>query len=190
MKQAVARDVGLDRLRGLAVVLMVVDHVAKTLPDNPEWLTLTVTRLSLPLFMVTLGVLLAGRSHPIQPERFLQLGVAGVVTSFVFSALGRGTPDVLLVIALTVPLWDSCKRWPEVVACLGVVQFAALPIPWTGYQPGLLVTLICLGVLASRERWSALGDRLPSWVAGVGRWPLTIYVVHVLALPGLHVVVR
>lgn len=185
MKTATARDVRLDALRGVAVVLMVVDHVVKVVaPDSLWWVTSTVTRLSLPMFMVTAGVLLARRSHGLRPLRALDLFLAGSVVTVVFGAIGFALPDILVVMLLTAPLWSWVRRSPVLAVIFGLIQLVNLPLPWGGYQPGLVLALLGVGVLASGT-WAQYGERLPVWCAAVGRRPLLFYVGHILLLPAL-----
>lgn len=82
------RNPALDTLRGIAIVLMVVDHAADMLfgqriePDNIR----IVTRLSMPLFCVLMGYFLYGRKE-IRWNRFWQICVAAVAANCIYLPL-------------------------------------------------------------------------------------------------------
>ena len=199
-----ARDVFLDQLRGLAVVLMIIDHVlavgtaavlARGLPvsivviDDARFFRLTITRLALPLFMVVSGYLLADRDRPSR-RRQGQLLAAAVVAQILFAPLpGLSDVDVLVVVFVVQLAWPVLRASPVVFAALGMVaavNVATLPFGWTGYSPALVAALMCLGALAARtkDRGAERARRmpLPKWLAAVGRRPLTAYVGHLAVI--------
>lgn len=100
-----ARLVGLDRLRGLAVLLMVADHVLVAV-DPSSLARFTITRLSLPLFCLVAGSL-AVRARR---RRLLPVAVAGVVVLPLEWAAGLGVPGPLLLVALAVAVCGLAAR--------------------------------------------------------------------------------
>lgn len=183
------RLVGLDRLRGLAVVTMVIDHLA-LLAGGADLVRLTVGRVALPAFCLVAGALV----RPLDGRRAWRLGTvfgAGVVATALGAPLGIGQPDVLLVLAVVLAgaggllawAWRRCSSTPLVVAgALAVLQPVTWPIPWTGYQPGTVLALVLIGRQLGRgplERW---GRALPAPLGGLGRYPLTAYVGHLAVL--------
>lgn len=197
----VRREAWLDRTRGLAVVLMVVDHLAVFLVHewgNPapygglaQVLRLTVTRASLVLFMLVAGWLIEERGA--RPRRIAQVLLSGAaVTAFgAVLDLPIGRPDVLVLIGLALCFWRAIRRHPVATIAVGIVQLTAWPVPWDGYQPGAVVALLAAGVVwncweLDEIEWT---DRLPAWLGWPGRHALALYVAHIFAL-GLVEVVR
>lgn len=194
------RLVGLDRLRGLAIALMVLDHVLVWLlavaevdglaGGAIELARLSVTRLSLPLFGVLAG---CGLVFSVRHRNF---GVsipwrhaAGALLILFLPTwwIGLGRPDVLVQFVFIIGFggW-AIRRWPVVLGAFGVVQAITWPIGGTGYQPGVVVALLALGVLGSAGgRYlsaEVAGLRLPGWLGTFGRYPVECYVGHVLVL--------
>jgi uncharacterized membrane protein len=185
---------GLDRLRGLAVGLMVADHVLLAAGAGVGW-RLGPTRVALPLFCLVAGAL-GGGPWERRSRRVAQLGVAGVVVSCTAGlVLGTGAPDVLLVLALGIVVVELVERAGSPLLTLAVLAVAAVqPVTWrvgTGYQVGTVVVLLWLGGLPGvREGLDAAGSRLPVWLERAGRRPLTVYVVHLTVLAGGVVLMR
>lgn len=174
---------GVDRLRGLAVLLMVADHVALVAGAGGAW-RLTVTRAALPLFCVVAGSL----ARPGRPGR--RLGVvaaAGLAATVLGAPLGIGQPDVLFLLAgvLVLVRWVGPRpggpAWAA-VACLGVIQATTWPMAWTGYEVGTVLALVLVGQVVARRDLDQLGCRLPAVLAPVGRAPLWWYVGHLWVL--------
>lgn len=177
------RVAGLDRLRGLAVVLMVLDHVLLIVVGGGLALVLrlSVTRLSLPLFCVVAGALVVDR------PRWRRLGavvLAGYVAMVIGYPLGIGQPDVLVVLAVALAVAPLVVRvgWALPGLCWCLLQATTWPFPWRGYQPGVVLGLVLVGHLAGRERLGRIGDRLPEVFERVGRRPLAWYLGHLLVL--------
>lgn len=81
----------LDFLRGFAILLMFVDHVAYLLGEDIETFNIRfLTRLSEPLFALLLGYFLVGRSKEKLLSRFIDiLGAAFLVNIIFFPATSR-----------------------------------------------------------------------------------------------------
>jgi surface polysaccharide O-acyltransferase-like enzyme len=178
------RSVGLDALRGLAILLMMVDHVAYV--AGPEWQVLreSVGRLALPLFFV-LGGHLASRWAWRRQLPVLGVGlVVGVLVPW------SGAFELLLSFTLGVLLVSRIRRSAAALGLLvafgltlganGYAQLVAGPVG-TGYAPACLLGLMALGALLPRTAfgWTR---RLPALLALLGRRPLTVYAGHLLLL--------
>ncbi|MFB9542561.1 acyltransferase family protein [Micromonospora sagamiensis] len=186
------RDSGLDRLRGLAIILMVIDHVLVVVLANVasepwmEAIRLTLTRLSMPLFMILSGLLLARRGYPSR-KRILQILVAAALLNLLLNQVEVGlvTPEILAVWLTLLPFFPLIARYPVEAAGLGILQLRNLPIAWDGYQPGEAAAFIALGVVLNRISDSALlrhAIAIPRWCEAVGRRPLLWYVGHLTIL--------
>lgn len=199
----VGRVVWVDRLRGLAVVAMVVDHVCAVLayvwhvPGPWVVLRLTVGRVAFPVFLLLTGWLLVGRGPSSRrTARIAAAGVGAALWSMV-CGLPIGQPDILLLIAAVLAVWPVIVRAPVLAAAVGVIQPFTWPVPWAGYQPGALVALMVLGWLWGQPGpdWQTLRlvdsdlGWVPEPVRWLGRWPLEFYVGHLVVLGVVVVVV-
>lgn len=191
------RDVRLDALRGVAVLLMVVDHAASAAPllfpalvpaaahGWLWWLRRTLTRFSMPLFMLVSGALLA-RAAP-SPRRRAQVAALAVAVQVLLAGWWPqfARPEILVVWSLVMTAAEVLRRFPFEMVVLGVLQQVCLPVGWYGYQPGLVTAFVALGVLWAQLPQQTVFDRavsLPRWVAATGRRPLLVYATHLLAL--------
>jgi surface polysaccharide O-acyltransferase-like enzyme len=187
------RDQALDRLRGLAIVLMIIDHALVVVMANwywanwEDWTRTTLTRVAMPLFMVVSGLLIARKGRP-SLRRIPQVVFAAIVLNEVFYQVNAGFtyPEILAIYILLLPLYPLFVRYPIEVAALGILQFANLPITWDqwqGYQPGEVLAFLALGSLLNRHPNSPVlkaGTYLPRWLGFFGRHPLVIYTAHLL----------
>ncbi len=170
------RSPGLDALRGLAVLAMLVDHLA--LLVGADLARLTVGRLAMPLFFIV-GGHLAGRLSP----RLLLAAGLGLALPTV--APWIDSPNVLLLYAAgAVLLALGCP--PVLLVAVALTGYAN---GWTAalhgaYEPAALLALMGVGQLLPRSAFAG-ADRLPSLLRVAGRYPLTIYAGHVLALTAL-----
>ncbi|HEX9705446.1 MAG TPA: hypothetical protein VGA20_09385 [Gemmatimonadales bacterium] len=170
----------LDGLRGAAVLLMLADHML-ALASPAHVLRFTLTRLSLPAFMVAAGAGLAARGRLPSDRRVVQCGAAAAVATGASWWLGFALPEAVTLYLLTLPLaWALRRAWPEAVV-LGLVQALSLPVPWGGYQPGLVLAYLALGIGAAGSLGAARW-RWPGWVQTVGRRPLAWYAGHLAVL--------
>jgi len=187
----VKRLPSIDRVRGLAVVLMVVDHVLVLVqfrsPEVVQWayaLRMTVTRASLPLFCLCAGVLLHGRRST---ARLLDIAAVALVTNVALEVwpMGIRAPEILAVLLPVLLAGGVLVRWPAASVVLGVLQVTVWPIGWAGYEPGLVVAFVALGVLVGRPALS-WGDSLPAALGAVGSRPLAWYAGHMGLLVALN----
>lgn len=133
-----ARSPALDSLRGLAILLMIVDHVAGNLFSiNIQLDSIRFwTRLSMPLFAVLMGYFF--RSRPLNRRRITQVAVACLLVnlSYVWMYreleilasllcaqvlfLGMGPRFVWLALAICLAPWDPSSQWfdyPLTIVC-------------------------------------------------------------------------
>jgi uncharacterized membrane protein len=181
-----SRSAGLDRLRGLAVALMLVDHVL-LLSSAPDWTRLNVTRLAMPLFFVIGGHLV---------RRFAWARWAGVLLAgFAVEAFApwSGAGVLLLCFVVGAVYVVSCRgRARTALLCVPVVASLVLyanglaPAGGGQYAPVALVGFMCAGALLSRSRFEA-GARLPAVLGLLGRYPLSLYVGHLLVFQAVAV---
>lgn len=179
------RLAGVDKLRGAAVLLMVVDHALVAFPAGVvgQAVRMTATRASLPLFCVVVG---AFGSSSVRWGRVATVAAVGAAVSAPGAVLGLGRPDVLLVLAAVLAVAPLAASNPLPWLVVAVLQPVTWPVPGTGYQPGTVLALVIVGGLVGRWSLNEMGQGLPGWVGGLGRYPLSIYFVHVAGLAGLR----
>lgn len=183
-----SRSEELDRVRGAAVVLMIVDHVLALVCELTTWPTnagpwfarMTITRAALPLFMLLAGALLADRRP--SGKRLGQVVAAAVCAQLLVLRLPfMATVNILPVIGWALWVWPRVRGW-GVWGVAGCMVFVAT-LPWPlGYHPGHVLGLMLLGTLLGRAPLERLGGCLQPWAAVVGRRPLAWYLGHLAAL--------
>jgi uncharacterized membrane protein len=173
------RLVTLDRVRGLAIVLMVLDHALLAAGHHGGPVRLTVTRLALPLFGLTAGALW----KPGRARRYLEVAGAAIIATGLGLVVGIGQPDILwllLVAMLVMPAGPA-------LAAAGAIQATTWPLRTSGYEPGVVLVLVVLGHLYGSAPLDRLGQRLPHRLEGIGRHPLGWYLGHLALLAVLKV---
>lgn len=183
------RLVGLDRLRGLAIGCMIVDHVA--LLGGLQLVRVSVGRLALPIFFVLAGALVRRLTW-----RHGAIFAVGLVLPVVVPWID--SPNVLTLYAVGAVVLVAGARWwwwPWVVLVVAVTLLANGWGDWPagGYPPAALLALLAAGTLLRRyvglEALHEVGEGLPGWLGAIGRRPVTWYVGHLLVLQGLVVMV-
>ena len=185
----------LDGLRGIAILLMVFDHLLllslEMMPgtDLREFARRSVTRFAMPLFMIVSGFLLDQVSRRRMGQVVLAAGMVNLTLWLLWPSFAL--PEILAVWAFLLPVRAFLVRHPVEAAALGLLQAMYLPVHWPGYEPGIVLVFLALGRLwatrPGREDGllSQIGTRVPGWVAALGRRPLLLYVGHLLPLAGL-----
>lgn len=186
------RDVAVDVVRGCAVLLMVLDHVlvqvdpASTLRVGAPW---SITRLSLPLFMLACAAVY--RRSTSTRWRLTWVACAEMV---LYELLEMPAPGIVLLIVILLTFLDLFREPPYYwLGVVGLVQALYVPVPWDGYQPGLVLAWFCLARLATTAGTfvpAGTADRgmLVPALAWVGRHPLWWYLGHLVALAIVFVV--
>jgi hypothetical protein len=170
----------LDQLRGLAIILMVLDHVLLQIEPTHS-LRYTLTRLSLPLFMITAGTLY----RPATPRRLARLAPAILVEATISTIVLESRPGIVTVYAIALLTTTATQHIPRLgtpraLIAIGLLQTLLLPITWTGYQPGLVLAFVNAGRLINPASLPAMSP--DSRLATIGRYPMTWYVGHLLVL--------
>jgi uncharacterized membrane protein len=189
MKLSSARLTGVDALRGYAVLIMILDHVAAAWMIYRQsvagWaLHVTIGRLAMPCFMLLIGAWYARR--PWKLGRWVEITTAGVLACVANWAIGFGWIDVLVqaVGVALVLLWLH----PINVFVFGVLQATTWTVQsWPGYQPGVIAACMAVGIMCRDvviERAASLYEdhRL---AAAIGRNALAVYVGHLWAIVGV-----
>jgi hypothetical protein len=177
----VGRSAAVDAVRGLAVLLMVGDHLCATLAPGSVWAgvyRLTLGRLAMPLFFLLSGSLVRRLS-------WRHAGVLAVGLVLPVLAPWVDAPNVLVWYAAGAALLVLFARqgWPLWLLLLPALVLYAngwTTALGTSYQPWALFALMAVGQLVGRQAWARMPS--PGPLRLLGRWPLSVYVGHVLAL--------
>lgn len=171
------RNNTIDEWRGMAVLLMLADHLLMVL--DADWWRWGPTRFALPLFMLVSGYLWSQKLPRARPiVMMIPLAVASMA---VFWLLDESAPDPLtawLVVALYAPV---VVRFPLFVLVLGFLQAVWWPLPINGYQLGFSAGFAAAGVLAGRLRVELVPWGFAS-LAWLGRNALRVFAWHLVAL--------
>lgn len=180
-------------MRGLAIAVMIIDHILSALESTGmsniliENSRLTLTRFSMPLFMIASGIVWG--LYGLRLKRWAQVLALAIALNGMTRLLWPdfNFPEILLVWVLLAIGWRVIVRFPIITMIVGYTQTTYWQISWQGFQPGELAIFLGAGVLASkapldwlwRERRTA---KLLEPLSFVGRYPLTIYGVHLSVL--------
>lgn len=177
------RDTVIDKARGLAILLMIVDHVC-IVANHGYWLRHTITRLAMPLFFVISGHLVKRISW-----RTFAIGIVGLaIPQLVYFS---GNINVLTWYSVGAIVVYFARKYPP---ALYGVTWITLTISanfyfsgqWSGptsYWSPALIALMTLGATVPRDIFHQIPFwRLPEWVSKIGKYPLSIYVGHLLIL--------
>ena len=188
-----AREQILDAMRGLAIVIMIIDHVLSLLESVGiqnilvENSRLTITRFSMPLFMLASGIVWV--RYGLKVKRWSQVFFLALILNAMMRLLWPdfNFPEILLVWSVLAIFWRVIVRYPIITMIVGYTQTTFWQIPWQGFQPGELLIFLSVGALIGkiplenlwRERRTA---KLLEPLALVGRYPLAIYGGHLFLL--------
>lgn len=173
------RCTAIDNLRGLAIALMILDHLLIVFVNPSSPIRMTITRLAMPIFFVLAGHLCKRLSW-----RLLLIGVVGVLLPTYVSFIDN--PNVLLWYALFAPAIVFLRKYPA--ALIGIVVFSLTAVAnymqgsFAGtYYPPALFAFMALGAMMTRSLVVDFARYIPK-IPFLGMYPLTIYVVHLLIL--------
>lgn len=190
---AVGRNVCLDTLRGLAIVLMIVDHAAGILLTIPiDYSTIRFgTRLSMPLFAILMGYLLNSKAvdstapwqerFPI--KRLAQILASAVATGVLYFSW-YGSLDILSSLAICYLVFLLLRdRFVFLVAALVLYKFdvtrQVLDYPLT-----IVICLVAQGMILRRLGLGpAAFSALALTVIGIGTVGKPSLLVLLFALP-------
>ena len=175
------RSKALDNLRGLAIFLMIFDHVLLVF-HGPFVIRHTLTRAAMPLFFVIGGHLIKQVSW-----RIAGIGVVGILIPIAIPFIDN--PNVLFWYAAFAGPIVLAKRYPIslpiiVAVALTVAANGYVKLVGNSYDPLSLFSLMCLGAMIPRAYFS-FGTCIPGWIGTVGRFPLRAYVLHLFLLEAL-----
>lgn len=164
-------------MRGLALLLMMVDHLALVY-GAPWGVRELLTRLAMPLFMLVAGFLW----RPGWRWRHLEVFFAAVLATPYLWYIGGETVGILFVYLWALLCMPAVQRFPLLVLAVAIIQPITWPLAINLYQPGVVLALLALGYLARQHGFGRelvqIGSVLPSSLTVLGRWPLLIYVAH------------
>jgi len=149
-----SRIAALDVLRGVAILLMIVDHAAYYLwnvPIAPTTLRI-VTRLSMPLFCGLMGYFLAYQAK-ISWKRFYQLCLATVMVNLAFYTVHQ-TVEILASLLVCYVLYLCVGNW---LAWAVVAVFISPLDPtqaWFDYPVPLVAACVAQGIIVRCAPWS------------------------------------
>ncbi len=144
------RNASLDTLRGFAIVLMVVDHVAgmiflEQLPWSPVRI---MTRLSMPLFCLLMGYFLAPARRQIG-RRFWEICGAAALLNMVFWPLYHRIE--ILGSLLIAYLLFLASGWLFPIFILAIFLYGDDYLArWLDYPPTIVVSFVAQGMILKR----------------------------------------
>lgn len=180
-------------MRGLAILIMIIDHALSALESTGmsnalvEYSRLTFTRFSMPLFMIASGAIW-GR-YGLRFTRWVQVVVWAVLINAMTRLLWPdfNFPEILLVWSAIAICWRLVVRFPIIIMIIGYTQTTYWQISWQGFQPGELAIFLGAGVLLARAPLDGLWRerrtaKLLEPLSFIGRYPLMIYGGHLALL--------
>jgi uncharacterized membrane protein len=188
------RDINLDFFRGSAIILMIIDHTLvfftsiKFYNSFFDIIRETLTRYSMPLFMIISGLLLA--KHGISIKRWLQVFLLSVFLNIIiyFYWKNFNFPEILLIWSLITIFSKILIKFPIFILISGLIQYQYFPINYQAYQPGIIVLFLSIGIISSNRILH--GELLDNFVnlkifkpiVLIGKYPLSIYFIHIIFL--------
>lgn len=183
------RQLAPDVLRGLAIALMVLDHVVALY--DPASLLRLPTRLAMPLFMVLAGFYLSPRFS----ARHVLVFVAAAVSVPPIWILSLSDVPILVVFCVVYLPVQLFRPFPCLGMALAACAWLLIPSPWWGYHPAAVAFWLFLGLWVRSGRPLLFGSRGETvqiarfnpvgLLAYAGRYPLSIYLIHLYILAGL-----
>jgi len=188
------RDINLDFFRGSAIILMIIDHILVFFTSIKFYNSLfdiireTLTRYSMPLFMIISGLLLA--KYGISIKRWLQVFLLSIFLNIIvyFYWKDFNFPEILLIWSLITIFSKIIIKFPIFILISGLIQYQYFPINYQAYQPGIIVLFLSIGIISSNRILH--GEFLDNFVnlkifkpiVSIGKYPLSIYFIHIIFL--------
>lgn len=188
----------LDAVRGLAILVMFADHfavVTQMLTGHSDLLhsfRLTVGRAAMPLFFILAGYLA-------RKLRTRHLAIGGIGLALPFAVPWIDSPNVLVWWAVGCAVLAMFRefRWsPVLLVVVGLVfganvGYSGLAFGTSSFEPMCLLGLMGLGAMLRPTAWW-WAYHLPARpaLAFLGRFPVWLYVGHLLVLQVVVEVVR
>lgn len=171
----------IDALRGFAILLMILDH-SLMVTEQATPIRYTFTRLAMPLFFIIGGAL----SHRVNVKRLIPVLAVGVVLQLIDPRFQSLWLFIGYILGIVVVRYANKYLALVVCATISANNFGTF-IP--GYDLTMLIALVVVGSMIGKDTFVSIGNRFPKWLAPLGRYPLTIYAVHILLLIGYAKVV-
>ena len=181
----------IDAIRGLAIALMILDHSLFAIEsigvanNVVEYSRLSITRFSMPLFMIASGMIWV--LYGLRIKRWIQVFILSILINIAIKVLWPdfNNPEILFVWTIIAIGYRLIVRFPITVMIVGYTQCIFWPVPWSGYQPGELAIFLGVGLLIARapldKTWKRIRfEKLLSKLAFLGRYPLSIYSSHLI----------
>lgn len=173
---------GLDRLRGFAIVMMILQHISLLLWGWNRW-EATGGRVIAPIFFLVGGSLITRMTI-----RHGYVAVIGAAISILIP--WAGAPSSLLLYSLGAIVVWTCRRFNAQLLWLPIMFALMLYANGYGetgggyYTPWAVIGLMCVGSLIGRTNLGTVGSHLPDfrWLKFMGRHPLSFYVGHIVIL--------
>lgn len=171
-----SRNASLDVLRGLAILLMIIDHIAYFIYDIPIAPTTIriLTRISMPLFCALMGYFLVSKTE-INWHRFYQLCLATLAINLVFFTKLHKL-EILASLLVCYAAYIALRNW----LCLAVVAVYFSPLDplaaWFDYPLPIVLSCVAQGMVLRQYGWR---------VASISGVVVTLGVLVVSSLAGL-----
>jgi hypothetical protein len=200
----------IDQLRGLAIILMIIDHILAALDTVGfgggllTFTRMTITRPAMPLFMILSGFLWERKAPRL--KRILAIALVSLAINLFLkiSWSGYPLPEILLLWVLAAGFARVITFTPILTIIIGYTQALYWPISWSAYQPGVIIMFVAIGVLwgssynkeksmkkiinknvqiIKKENWITGTMLYPSAVLEIiGKYPLTWYTSHLVII--------
>lgn len=174
----VTRSPALDRVRGVAIALMIGDHLCAVLGHGLGY-RYTLGRVAMPLFF-----LLSGHLCKRFTRRTAYIGILGLLLPAVVQWID--TPNVLFLYAVGAFLLTS--RYTRTIPPLTYVIVALILSAnhWDynahGFSMSAVIAIMAVGKTLPRSIGERFGSQIPDIFSRIGRYPVSIYVGHLLLL--------
>lgn len=167
-----SRNSNLDALRGLAILLMMVDHTAAFWLDMPIEIggLRFATRLSMPLFCVLLGYFL-DVSGDLRPKRYLQILIAALAVNAVYWPM-EGELEILPSLLLSAFIGTLLRSLAPMMIVMIFFYQTEPSSQFLDYQLSIVMPVVAHGVLLRRFGlgWTLLSATFLLAITSSGRF--------------------